>query len=168
MNVLGNVSPASAFQAIGGTKLLITTPGNGAMYEAISKRTPLILLPPMNSTQLQHYRAMTGQGVAGILGEAARDALSARLVALPWQHQTPTLLNILAANASNILRMADAVFNRIFAKENDLNLEDYSAKINALWPSLSQVSPQETVIVALEKLFISASCLRDPWRPDVG
>ena len=158
VNVLGSISPASAFQAIGETKLLITTPGNGAMYEAMSKRTPLILLPPMNSTQLQHYRVMTGQGVVGILGDLACDAISARLAVLPWQHQTPTLLNILAANASNILRMSDVVFDRIFAKDDDLNLEDYLAKVNALWTSLSQVSPQETVSVALDRIFSSASC----------
>jgi len=158
VNVLGSVSPASAFQAIGGAKLLITTPGNGAMYEAMSKRTPLILLPPMNSTQLQHYRVMTGQGIVGILGDPVRDALSARLTVLPWQHQTPTLLKILAANTSNILRMADAVLDRVFAKEGDFNLEDYLAKVDLLWASLSQVSPQEAVIAALDRFFTSASC----------
>jgi hypothetical protein len=158
VNVLGSVSPASAIQAIGGAKLLITTPGHGAIYEAMSKRTPLILLPPMNSTQLQHYRVMTGQGIVGILGNPAHDALSARLASLPWQHQTPTLLKILAANASNILRMADAVFDRVFAKEGDLNLEDYLAKVDVLWVSLSQVSPHEAVIAALDRCFTSASC----------
>jgi hypothetical protein len=157
LNVLGSVSPASAFQAIGGAKLLITTPGNGAMYEAMSKRTPLILLPPINSTQLQHYRVMTRHGIVGILGEPARDAISARLAALPWQHQTPTLLKILAANASNIVRMADTVLDRVFAKEGNFNLEDYLAKVDVLWASLSQVSPQASIIQALDRLFTPAS-----------
>ena len=68
------------------------------------------------------------------------------------------LLKILAANASNILRMADVVFDRVFAREGDLNLEDYLAKVDLLWASLSQVSPQEAVIAALDRFFTSASC----------
>jgi hypothetical protein len=149
--------PHLPIQAIGGAKLLITTPGHGAVYEAMSKRTPLILLSPMNSTQLRHNRVMTGQGIVGILGDPARDALSARLASLPWQHQTPTLLKILAANASNILRIADAVVDRVFAKERDLNLDDYLKKVDILWASLSQVSPQEAVISALDRFFTPPS-----------
>ena len=50
VKVLGNVSPASAIRAIGKANVLITTPGKGAIYEAMSTRTPIILLPPINST----------------------------------------------------------------------------------------------------------------------
>ncbi|MFY9723449.1 MAG: hypothetical protein WAJ82_13050, partial [Azonexus sp.] len=75
----------------------------------------------------------------------------------PWQHQTPTLLKILAANASNILRIADAVVDRVFAKERDLNLDDYLKKVDILWASLSQVSPQEAVISALDRFFTPPS-----------
>jgi len=137
---------------------VITTPGLGAIYETMSKRTPLILLPPMNSTQLRHYRVMTGQGIVGILSGPATDALSACLASLPWQQQTPTLLKILAANTRNILCMADAVFDRVFTKDHNFNLEEYLANIDILWASLSQVSPQEAVIVALDRLFNPAPC----------
>jgi hypothetical protein len=152
MKVLGSVSPASASQAIGRAKLLITTPGIGAIYEAMSKRTPIILLPPINSTQFRHYRVLTRRGIVGVLSDRARDAFANRLASLPWQRQTSALLEIYQKNAANIVRVADSVLGPFLANDGRSNLEDYLAKAGALWSSLSQVSPKEAVITALDRL----------------
>jgi hypothetical protein len=152
MKVLGSVSPASAIQAIGRAKLLITTPGIGATYEAMSKRTPIILLPPINSTQFRHYRVLTKRGIVGVLSDRARDTFANRLASLPWQRQTSALLEIYQKNAANIVRVADSVLGPFLANDGRSNLEDYLAKVDALWSSLSQVSPREAVIAALDRL----------------
>lgn len=153
MNVLGSVSPATAIKAIGGAKLLITTPGIGAVYEAMSKRTPIILLPPTNSTQLKHYRTLTSLGIVGVLGDRLRDVLSNRLASLPWQHQANALMRTLVENSGDIERMAVSVLTSILASDDGARLEDCAAKGDALWSSLSRVSPREAVVKTLDHLL---------------
>ena len=67
LKVLGSVSPARSSELIGASRLLITTPGIGATYEAIRASTPVLLLPPMNSTQLQQFQVFRQHGIAHAL-----------------------------------------------------------------------------------------------------
>ena len=84
LNILGSVSPDRSSELIGSSRLLITTPGIGASYEAIQAATPLLLLPPMNSTQLQQFRVFRQQGMAHVLdGDPVLDELL-QLERLPW------------------------------------------------------------------------------------
>lgn len=84
LKILGSVSPDRSSELIGASRLLITTPGIGAVYEAIHAATPLLLLPPMNSTQLQQFRVFRQQGIAHALdGSALLDELLAA-EQLPW------------------------------------------------------------------------------------
>ncbi len=101
--ILGSVSPIRAAEAIGKAELLISTPGIGAVYEAISQDTPVILLPPTNSTQISHYRILTGQGMAGTLPGAVRDKLAQVMEQLSWQDHKPYLIEQLAKNAPTAL-----------------------------------------------------------------
>ncbi|MFA7595465.1 MAG: adenosine deaminase [Novosphingobium sp.] len=97
--ILGSVSPVQAAEAIGKAELLISTPGIGAVYEAISQDTPVILLPPTNSTQISHYRVLTGQGMAGTLPASIRDKLAQVMEHLAWEKHKPYLIEQLARNA---------------------------------------------------------------------
>lgn len=97
--ILGSISPVQAAEAIGRAELLISTPGIGAVYEAIGQDTPVILLPPTNSTQITHYRVLTSQGLAGTLPHAIRDTLARVMEQLPWEKHKPYLIEQLAQNA---------------------------------------------------------------------
>ena len=95
VTVLGDISPERAAQLIAGAAVLITTPGIGAIFEALSQDTPVILLPPMNSTQLLHHQVLTGAGLHGLLSAAHQARLTALAGTLDWKQQTLACLALL-------------------------------------------------------------------------
>jgi hypothetical protein len=152
VELLGSVSPARAQEEIATTKLLVTTPGTGAVLEAMALRTPILLLPPMNSTQLQHNDVFSARGIEGILGDGTREQISARLRPLPWSSQTPALLNALAQNAAQIARMAEQPLDRLINALGQPEVERYVARVDALWATLSRTSAKEVILGALAQL----------------
>jgi aminodeoxyfutalosine deaminase len=95
VTVLGDISPERAAQLIAGAAVLITTPGIGAIFEALSQDTPVILLPPMNSTQLMHHRVLTRAGLPDLLSPAHAARLLALSGTLDWTQQTQLCLALL-------------------------------------------------------------------------
>lgn len=152
VTTLGSVSPARAIREIGRAKLLITTPGIGAIYEAMSKKTPIILLPPMNSTQLRHYRVLTRLGILGMLGEKSRDELWNHLKTMPWQHQATALMKILSANGPFLTRRVEAILAPLITAEGNPLLVAYQQTMGKLWGMLSQVSPRDAIRSALDQV----------------
>lgn len=104
---LPGVSPAAATEAIAGARLLITTPGIGAVYEAMACGTPTILLPPTNSTQSYHFDVLTGLGLAGTIEPANQRAMRAVLNRTDWSQHSTLLLTALARDATRLLARLD-------------------------------------------------------------
>lgn len=102
VTVLGDISPEAAAQRIAGAAALVTTPGIGAVFEALSQDTPVILLPPMNSTQLLHHQVLTRAGLPGVLSGAKRARLQAVAGTLDWQQQTGLCLALLHQVAAHL------------------------------------------------------------------
>ncbi len=147
--LLANVSPKEAIHEIGHAKLLVTTPGIGAIYEAMSKGTPTVLLPPMNSTQSRHYQVLTEMGIPGVLAPCIREDLVQKLGALPWTQQTPFLLKIISNNTEALLKMSRSAISPLLSAERELASGAIVEKMTALWSSLSRTSPRSAVIDAL-------------------
>ncbi len=150
--LLANVSPRAALDAIGRARLLITTPGIGAIYEAMSKGTPTILLPPMNSTQLSHYQVLTKKGLRGVLEPQLRDSLGRRLSSVHWSQQTPMLIRLLSANAPAFLAMSRSAILPLLADSGTSTLSSLAKQIKSMRSCLSDVSPRTTLIDALDKM----------------
>ncbi len=95
VRVLGDVSPAESARQIASALLVVSTPGIGAVYEAITHDTPVVVLPAMNSTQMHHYRVLTRHSIPG----AAHPDLMTRVFAIAakvsWDQQTRLCLKIL-------------------------------------------------------------------------
>jgi UDP-N-acetylglucosamine transferase subunit ALG13 len=117
VTVLGDISPERAAQLIAGASVLITTPGIGAIFEALSQDTPVILLPPMNSTQLMHHQVLTGAGLHDLLSPAHAARLTALAGTLDWTQQTQLCLALLRQVGPQLApplarRLSDLLANR--------------------------------------------------------
>jgi hypothetical protein len=148
VTMLGSISPAQALAAISQAELLVTTPGIGAIYEAMSCRTPVLLLPPMNSTQARHARVLARQGIPTVISAQTLATLGERLATMPWHHQTAVLLASLAQHAGQLAVRARAALDRMLIDESDRI--DALAKADALWGGLSRVSPRDIIRAAVD------------------
>lgn len=102
VNVLGDASPETTTRLIARSRLLVTTPGIGAVYEAMANDTPLVLLPPMNSAQLHHYLVFTRHDVPGVMPPRIVSQLAERAGKLNWEQQTRLCLHLLQAPAASL------------------------------------------------------------------
>lgn len=148
VTMLGSISPAQALAAIGRAELLVTTPGIGAIYEAMSCRTPVLLLPPMNSTQARHARVLARQGIPAVVSAQTLSNLGERLATMPWHQQTAVLLASLAQYADQLAVRACATLDRMLIDESAR--VDALAKSDALWGGLSRISPRDIIRVAVD------------------
>ncbi|MBE0549813.1 MAG: hypothetical protein IH627_19575 [Rubrivivax sp.] len=98
VTVLGDVSPTQAAALVGSSEVLLSTPGVGAVYEALACGVPTILLPPMNSTQLLQYGVLTDCGVPGSMHARARADLLQAGRSIPWDKQTAYSIRFLTRN----------------------------------------------------------------------
>jgi aminodeoxyfutalosine deaminase len=103
VNIAGDVSPETSARLIAGAQLLVTTPGIGAVYEAMARDIPVILLPPMNSTQLHHYQVFTGRGMHGTAPPELSDRLAAQARKVGWEQQTGICLRALCADTDALV-----------------------------------------------------------------
>lgn len=86
--LLGEVNPPDLADLMRTSDVLVTTPGLGAIYEALACRVPVVVLPPMNSTQLHQYNEFTSRGFAGSCGSAYRRVLATAAQSVRWDRQT--------------------------------------------------------------------------------
>ena len=143
--VLGDVSPESSANLIGNSALLVTTPGIGAVNEAMARDTPIVLLPPMNSTQLAHYEVLTHHGIAGVLEPDFARRMSQVAKAVPWGQQTQFCLKLWSEQATRLLMPMPGVFGDLLNKETlEARNRILSAQRNIL-AGLSQRSAIEII-----------------------
>lgn len=88
IRILGDISPPQTARLIGEAELLLSTPGIGAVYEALACGVPTIVLPPMNSTQLMQYGVFADAGFPGSMLAQAGAALRTSALSIPWNGQT--------------------------------------------------------------------------------
>jgi hypothetical protein len=98
VTVLGDVSPPESAALIADADLLITTPGIGAVYEALAVGVPIILLPPMNSTQLLQYGVLTTRGFLGSIDAIPAADLLKKAETFSWDMQTAFVIQWLNRN----------------------------------------------------------------------
>jgi aminodeoxyfutalosine deaminase len=119
LNVLGGVSPEATARLINSARVLITTPGVGAVYEAMAYDTPLVLLPPMNSTQLDHYQVFTGQGLTGVMPSQIFKQMTARAIELQWEQQTLLCLKAWQLPTQSLIAGLPAFLSKALSRLGD-------------------------------------------------
>jgi hypothetical protein len=117
VTILGDVSPESSASLIANSILLATTPGTGAVNEAMARDTPIILLPPMNSTQLLHYEVLTHHGLAGVLEPDLARRMSQVAKTVPWGQQTQFCLKLWSEQTARLLTPMPQMFGDLLSKE---------------------------------------------------
>lgn len=93
--ILGDISPPETAALIGRSEVLLSTPGIGAIYEAMASAVPVVVFPPTNSTQVLQYAVYTDAGLPGTMAEPASKALRQNAAGLPWQQQTTYSIDFL-------------------------------------------------------------------------
>lgn len=101
--ILGDISPPETARLLGGAELLLSTPGIGAVYEAMACGVPTIVLPPMNSTQLMQYGVFSDLGFPGSMSNEASTALRETARSIPWDGQTAHCVRFVNLNLSACL-----------------------------------------------------------------
>lgn len=152
VKALGSVSPVQAAEAIGKAELLITTPGIGAIYEAIGQDTPVILLPPTNSTQISHYRVLRNQGMAGTLNQAVLERLDQIAQQLPWQDHKPYLIEQLARNAPAALTGLKPLLNALLDPAHQAQRTEAILAGREMFTGLTTLPVTQAIETALARL----------------
>lgn len=101
---LPEASPAEAGSAIAAASVLVTTPGIGTVFEAMHHGTPVILLPPTNSSQAYHYLVLTELGIPGTLSNHTRASLAAMLSGMHRESHRDTLIAAIGTGGQSLLR----------------------------------------------------------------
>ncbi len=117
--ILAESSPWDTASLICGSELLLTTPGIGAVYEAITRAVPIVMLPATNSTQLRHYGVYADSGFAGSIPDAARERLRSAADAMPWERQTAFSVGWLRANPALALGRLREHVDSVLQPETD-------------------------------------------------
>lgn len=157
--ILANANPAEAVEAIGKAELLITTPGIGAIYEAMSQETPIIMLPPTNSTQIFHYQILTGHGLVGTLNDKARGNLQQVTEQIAWQNHKPFLIQQLARGTSQALVQLGALLDAYLDKDHDTQRNEAVRKGRTIMSGLSTLPAAEAIEAALARLSPASATL---------
>jgi hypothetical protein len=105
VDIVAELSPQESAAHICGCELLLTTPGIGAVYEAMAGAVPTVLLPPMNSTQLHQYGIFTERGFPGSIDRRVLAGMLSAGQSIPWGRQTMYAIQWLQANPA--LAMAE-------------------------------------------------------------
>lgn len=117
VRVLGDVSPAESARLIASSRLVVSTPGIGAVYEAIIYGTPIVLLAAMNSTQLHQYRWLTQSGIQGTVHPDLMTRLYAVAAKAGWDQQTHLCLRVLQDFPGLILSQLSAICAPLIAPD---------------------------------------------------
>lgn len=146
VHVLGDLSPEATARLIARGRLLVTTPGIGAIYEAMANDTPLVLLPPMNSTQLHHYRVLTMHGIPGSMPAEIVHRLVADAGKLGWEGQTLLCHRLLRVPSASLTADLPGIASGALAEVAAGDVEGSPVQAQRrLFGSLSRVSAIDVV-----------------------
>jgi hypothetical protein len=149
VTVLGDVSPERAASLIGNSVLLVSTPGVGAVNEAIARATPIALLSPMSSTQLLHYNVLTQHGVSGVLEPDLVRRMSEITRTLSWTQQTQFCLKLWSEQTARLLMQMPRVLGDLL---NNETLEVRNRALSAQRSILAGLSRRSAIDVIKDLL----------------
>ncbi len=145
IHLAGEVHPRDAARMIS-SSILISTPGLGAIYDAISASAPVILLPPTNSTQIQHHRLWTQYGLPTLMSSVVANAISDTVLPLPWPHHANALLHLLSSTSEWHVSNGSEVLGRILGTSEIARFRSSACALSAkLWRQLSSLDPVMTI-----------------------
>jgi len=135
VNVLSDATHDVVMNTIRGSELIILTPGLGTIHEAIACHTPMVLLPPMNSTQIFQCEVLLKYGFRMTLSPDAVSVMLDILNITDWQHQTAACLHWLKDNRTDLLAGLPGLLNTMFDAAQPLRnqiLDSQSGFANSL------------------------------------
>lgn len=103
VEIMSAISPAQASKAISESGFIITTPGLGSVHQGIACDVPVLLLPPMNSTQLFHSRVFHRHKMPMTLASGPAVELFELSDIPSWHQQTRACIDWLHANQTILL-----------------------------------------------------------------
>ena len=146
IRIRGDIGPAVSASLIASSELVLTTPGIGAIYEAMASATPLILLPPMNSTQLFHYQILSSLGMPGSMSPEVAGTLFQDMAKTSWEQQTPLIIGWLNRNHVALLPELPKWIDRLYRSTNgDLARKKVLGVQNRIFDTLSKTSAPELI-----------------------
>lgn len=118
------VDSLTSSHLISNSQLLIPTLGIGTVYEGIGASTPVLLLPPNNSTQLQQYRVFDDVGFSHILEKCSSLQKLYEIEIFPWEKQTILCLELLkqVENIDSLLEKSIIKINNKIQKNDTKEL----------------------------------------------
>jgi len=149
VTVLGDVSPELSATLIANSVVLATTPGTGAVNEAMARDTPIILLPPMNSTQLLHYEVLTHHGLAGVLERDLARRMSEVGKTVSWGQQTQFCLKLWSEQTTRLFTLMPQMFGDLL---NEKTLEARNRALSAQRRVLAGLSQRSAIEIIRELL----------------
>lgn len=162
VTVCTEASPDAAAHRIASADLLITTPGIGAVFEALSQDTPLLLLPPMNSTQLHHHQVLVARGLRAVMPAALSTRLAAAARTVDWPQQTRLCLQGLLHGSDALLAELPAqVWTWMQARHDPARRDPLMQGQRAVQAGLSRVDP----VATLRTLIGQACAVPRPATP---
>lgn len=150
--LLGDVSPPEMAALLRDADLLVTTPGLGAIYEALALRVPVVLLPPMNSTQLHQYLAFTAEGLAGSCATPYHRVLTKGSQTLAWDRQTAFCIEGLERRLAEGLGRLPSHMHALLATDAQANRETTLARQDTFIGGLSHADAIDILLGLLADL----------------
>lgn len=146
IGIRGDVSPTVSASLIASSELVLTTPGIGAIYEAMASATPFILLPPMNSTQLFHYQILSSLGMPGSMSPEVAGTLFQDMAKTGWEQQTPLIIGWLNRNHGALLPGLPRWIDRLYRSTDcDVARKKILGIQNMVFDTLSKTSAPELI-----------------------
>lgn len=143
LKILGMVDPVISYELIANSQLLMTTPGIGTVYEGIGASTPIILMPPNNSTQLQQYQVFVNAGFSHILEGCTSLQQFYEIESFPWDQQASLCVKWLQQHIDELTVLLKQSILAIYDESKELKTKDIVIKQNNLFNNLNQTDINE-------------------------
>lgn len=147
VEALGTVDPESSVRIMASSRLLLTTPGINTVYEAIHQATPLLMMPPGNSTQLNHFDVLVERGLGHVVPNRNLKSLI-EVSNRPWTEQASELNLWINAHASVISNQIQRTILDVFTNRDFSSLVDGG---QSLMKGLSGVDMMDVIMEFLKE-----------------
>jgi hypothetical protein len=112
----------------------------------MANATPLILLPPMNSTQLFHYQTLTSLGMPGSMSPEVVETFFRDIAKAGWEQQTPLIIGWLNRNHGALIPELPMWIDRLFrSADGDMARKKVLDVQKNIFDTLSKTSATELI-----------------------
>jgi hypothetical protein len=138
LKILGMVNPLVSYELIANSQLLITTPGIGTVYEGVGASTPIMLMPPTNSTQLQQHQVFVDAGFFHILEGCSTLQQLYDIKDFPWEQQAALCVDWLQHRIDELPTWLNQSIVAICDESGKFKTEEILKQQNNLFDNLNQ------------------------------